>query len=73
MFDPHVLLLEPACPGGIDILDQTEVPVVVLSRLSTDQELRSHASVSEYYVKPQPLAKIGKKIEELANFPSRNL
>jgi hypothetical protein len=66
LFVPHVMLLEPAFPEGPEILDQVEVPVVVLSRLSNDQKLRTHPSVSEYYVKPQSLAEIGKSIERLA-------
>jgi hypothetical protein len=66
VFVPHVLLLEPALPSGLIILDQAEMPVVVLSRLSNDLQLRSHPSVSEYYVKPKPLAEIGQRILELA-------
>ena len=66
VFVPHVLLLEPAFPSGLTILDQAVVPVIVLSRLSNDLKLRTHPSVFEYYVKPKPLAKIGQRIRELA-------
>lgn len=66
VFLPQVLMLEPAMPDAIAILDHVEVPVIVLSRFKGDDALRSHPAITEYFVKPKSLVEIRDTIEELA-------
>ena len=66
VFLPQVLILEPAMPDAIAILDHVEVPVIVLSRFCGDEALRSHPAVARYFVKPKSLVEIRDVIEELA-------
>jgi DNA-binding NarL/FixJ family response regulator len=73
-FCPHVLLMEPALPGGVAdrILDaigddgrRMFVPVLVLTRFSSREPV--HPMVKEFLVKPQSLGRITDAIRRLAD------
>lgn len=67
-FRPDMLMLEPALPGGLAriILSSVEVPVIVLSRFDSDETLRGHPSVCEYYVKPKRLSELVIRVQQIA-------
>ncbi|MEL7500194.1 MAG: hypothetical protein AAFN77_21530 [Planctomycetota bacterium] len=64
-FLPDVLLLEPLMNGGIRILEQTDVPIVVLTRRNDEETIHEHPRVKEYFVKPTSLIVVATCVRQI--------